>query len=95
MVKDLKPKLKTYYLGIISSAWTIKAPNIDVAMVALRLLHPTDAPIACYNSDEQARFCFNCDPVELEDFCNRNRTELARALSTCKSLTPREVTNVL
>lgn len=49
--------MSKYTIGIMSETWDVEAPNVDVAVMALRIWggYPT-IPIANYSGDEQSKF---------------------------------------
>lgn len=48
--------MSRYEIGAMSSRWAIEAPNLDVAIVTLRIYLRSPIPIVCYNTPMQSRF---------------------------------------
>lgn len=67
-----------YSIGIMSSKWNVEAPNLDIAIVTVRLSQKTTAPVVCYNSKDQSNFS-SVDwytNAEFEKFCDENVDEI-------------------
>lgn len=70
--------LKKYEVGIMSSKWIIEAPSLDVATMVVRISQQTNAPVVCYNSDEQSKFAMmdGSTEAEFKAFCDDNIDEI-------------------
>ncbi len=77
-----------YTIGIMSETWDVEAPNVDVAVMALRIWggYPT-IPIVNYSSDEQSKFmnllgATNKTVKIVNEFVSENREQIRKAIGT-------------